>query len=416
MKKCVYKGNEYLLPDIYLNAVINKLDEENEDYSIYSLKNIDPYRNREEIELIICDERYTGRFIAHDLEFTKMDSHFSLLSSSYCTIDDHNRTFISLLKNEKLTFRVLNISVGAPILDVKKKFKLQVCGLGDVGGTMLEGLRLLAGREITEIGIYDRNEDKKDRWYREANQILRPDLTYMPPVKVLREEDLFTGDVFIFCVTAAVPGVGQENSGDVRLIQFEKNAAILESYVKLAGERGYKGDFFIVSDPVDQLCMHAHSLKILRSQQIRGFGLGVMYARAIFHARELGLDHKELKVYGPHGNGLLVLNSLSDYDVAVSDELTDLTRGENLAIRKTGFKPYVGPALSSGAISILRCLKGDWHYSSTLLDGIWFGAKNMVDGLYTRYECLPLMEEFHERLAETRAIVEKAYHDAKVAK
>ena len=216
-------------------------------------------------------------------------------------------------------------------------------------------------------------------------------------------------------MTAAVPELGEEKNVDVRMIQFEKNAAIVESYVKMAHERGYKGDFFIVSDPVDHLCMAAHSLKLLKSHQIRGFGLGVMYARAVFNALSLGLDPGDLRVFGPHGEGLMVLNSLKDYDPVISAKLTELTKKENIEVRKTGFKPYIAPAMSSGALSILACLKGEWHYSSTLLDGIWFGARNMTDGVYSRYECMPLTQDFNEGLASTRRLIEDSFDQARKA-
>ena len=138
------------------------------------------------------------------------------------------------------------------------------------------------------------------------------------------------------------------------------------------------------------------------SQQIRGFGLGVMYARAIFHAREMGLPTDELRVYGPHGRGLRVVNSITGYNESISRELTDKTVTENLKIRETGFKPYIAPALSSGALSILACLRGQWHYSSTLLDGIWFGARNRQVGLYAEYETLPLLEDTVDHLVRTK--------------
>jgi len=36
-------------------------------------------------------------------------------------------------------------------------------------------------------------------------------------------------------------------------------------------------------------------------------------------------------------------------------------------VRKTGFKPFVGPALSSGSYPIIATLSGKWHYSATFL-------------------------------------------------
>lgn len=93
----------------------------------------------------------------------------------------------------------------------------------------------------------------------------------------------------------------------------------------------------------------------LRAEQIQGFGLGVMNARAAYFAkqdprfRSFLLDGRS---YGPHGQGLVIANSLSHYDDGLSRELTELVATANLRIRELGFKPYVAPAISSGA---MRC-------------------------------------------------------------
>jgi len=80
----------------------------------------------------------------------------------------------------------------------------------------------------------------------------------------------------------------------------------------------------------------------------------------------------EGRSYGPHGNDLIIANSIYNYDDELSKELTKLTVEANLEVRKTGFKPYIAPALSSGAISIIYTLSGKWHYSSNSLEGyIW---------------------------------------------
>jgi len=40
---------------------------------------------------------------------------------------------------------------------VPSRWKVNIVGLGDVGGTLLTGLRLLGGNYIESIGIYDKN-------------------------------------------------------------------------------------------------------------------------------------------------------------------------------------------------------------------------------------------------------------------
>lgn len=393
-------GINFLVPDKYVEPIRTKLGSEQ---VIRPLEDLDQFRNAQAVDVLIDDPRYTERFMTRNLDFIQENSQISLLAEQAEGPGEPDQSFTRLLTAEESHFRIFNLNEGKPELrEDTSAYRVVICGLGDVGGTLLSGLRLLGNETIAEIMIYDRNENKRERWYREVSQILDSASQHMPPVRVITKDALFTGDVFIFCVSAGVPKVGQEAGQDVRLAQLKANSEILQEYLDLAGKADYKGSFFIVSDPVDQLCMYAFQNSTLRSQQIRGFGLGVMYARAIFHARELGLPTDELRVYGPHGRGLRVVNSLTAYNESISRELTERTVTENLRIRATGFKPYIAPALSSGAISILGCLKEEWHYSSTLLDGIWFGARNRQQGHYIEYETLPLLEDTVEHLVKTR--------------
>ena len=80
---------------------------------------------------------------------------------------------------------------------------------------------------------------------------------------------------------------------DVRMAQFKSNSEIIGEYSKLARERNFQGIFAVVSDPVDLLCKVAFlesnkdnegnmDFKGLSSDQIIGYGLGVMNGRACF--------------------------------------------------------------------------------------------------------------------------------------
>ena len=399
MNTCILDEINFLVPDKYVEKIKKRLGA---DFIIKPLNDVGPLKSAKTLDLLIDDPRYTGRFMAKNLDFIRDDAQFSLLATALDQAGTLDQSFNSLVQRNESDYRVFNLSEGMPFLREKLNYKVVICGLGDVGGTLLTGLRLLGDETILEIMIYDRNETKAQRWYREASQVLRPDGSYMPPIRIITKAELFSGDVFVFCVSAGVPPLGRESAEDVRMVQLTQNAAILKEYVDLADAADYKGSFFIVSDPVDQLCMYAFRHGHLRSQQIRGFGLGVMYARAMFNADLKHLPTAELRVYGPHGRGLQVLNSVSQYDEAMAAELTELTTTENIKIREVGFKPYIAPAMSSGALSILACLKGQWNYSSTLLDGVWFGAKNRQKGLYVEYEALPLSAGFLAKLAGTK--------------
>ena len=103
-----------------------------------------------------------------------------------------------------------------------------------------------------------------------------------------------------------------------------------------------------------------------------------MNARAAFFARQdsrFATFLTDGRAFGPHGRGLVIANPLSHYDNALSQELTELTESANLRIRELGYKPYVAPAVSSGAMQLLLTLRGEWHCGSVCLGGIWFGVK-----------------------------------------
>jgi len=72
-----------------------------------------------------------------------------------------------------------------------KKWRINVLALGDVGSTLLTGLKLLGNNKISEIGIYDRTYEKAKRWEMEMNQVLRAFDYHSPEVKIIDRSDIF---------------------------------------------------------------------------------------------------------------------------------------------------------------------------------------------------------------------------------
>ncbi len=320
--------------------------------------------------------------------------------------------------------------------------RVHILALGDVGATLLLGLKILGGcggntdrADITDrhnnadrpdtgiadntasaeaggvgligtIGIFDVNPAVVQRYEIEMNQIGMPFCggKGLPQVVAITEEQLFNCDMFVFCASKGVPALGAK--GDVRMMQFEANRNIVEAYAKRAGEEGYKGIFAIVSDPVDPLCKAALLASGLAPAQIRGYGLGVMNMRAEYFAKQdsrLEAYLTEGRAYGPHGSDLVIANSLVHYDDDLSKALTRQTVEANLKVRELGFKPYVAPAMSSGAISLLLTLQGRWHYSSIYFgrgrDGAFLGVKNRIaEGSEALFEDIPLPPKLYERI------------------
>lgn len=286
-----------------------------------------------------------------------------------------------------------------------EKVRVNLLALGDVGSTLLLGLRLMGGDVISSIGICDLREGVARRWEFELNQIQSPDAAFLPPVDIIAPEQLFDGDVFLFCASRMVPDTSV-TSGDVRMAQYGLNRELAAIYARMAREKGYRGLFCVVSDPVDPLCRAAMRESGLAPAQVRGFGLGVMHARALYYARRDGRFASYLtegRAFGPHGEDLVLANSVAHYDDALSRELTDKVAHANLEMRRLGYKPYVAPALSSGALSLLALLRGQWHYSSVYDGQVFMGCRNRLTPAGIETEALTLPPALQKRLDETRA-------------
>ena len=299
------------------------------------------------------------------------------------------------------------------------KKRVNLLAVGDVGSTLLTALKLLGGDVIGSIGICDLSDKTVARWTTEMGQISWPwDYSSMPEVEAVDMEHLFDGDVFIFAATKAIPAVGSDVK-DVRMAQLEANAGIVAHYARMARAAHYKGLFMVLSDPVDQLCQAAYNAANrdengewdglgLLPEQVQGYGLGVMTARAAYYAKQdarLASYLTEGRSFGPHGKGLLIANSVANYDDALSMELTEKTVTANLKMREIGFKPYVAPAVSSGAMQLILTLRGQWHCGSVCLGGIWFGVRNRYTPNGLEVETLDLPDGLYHRLQETEEIL-----------
>lgn len=289
-----------------------------------------------------------------------------------------------------------------------EQHRVNILALGDVGMTMLIGMRLLGGDVISEIGICDIRPETCERLVREINQIRYPDgCREMPRVRIVSEQDLFDTDVLVFCASRGVPALGQEKDPDfdVRMAQLEANRDITRHYAGLAAAAEYKGLVAVVSDPVDNLCAAFLDESGLAPSQIRGFGLGVMNARASYYAEQdprFAMYASEGRAYGPHGNDLVIANSIHNYDDELSAELTELTVNANLEVRSLGFKPYIAPAISSAAISIILTLRGEWNYGSLYLgnknSGAFLGIRSRFNGEKWDYEDPELPDKLYDRI------------------
>ena len=221
---------------------------------------------------------------------------------------------------------------GFPIGPPREKVRVHLLALGDVGSTLAIGLRLMGGDVLSSIGVCDVREGVARRWEFELNQIGFPgQYDTLPPVEEVDPARIFDCDVFLFCASRFVPDTAVK-AGDVRMAQYQANRPLAAHYGRLAREARFQGLFCVVSDPVDPLC-RAVLLESNRSEagtldfqglfphQVRGFGLGVMNARAAYYARQdprFADFLEDGRTFGPHGEDLVAANSISRYDDALS--------------------------------------------------------------------------------------------------
>lgn len=289
--------------------------------------------------------------------------------------------------------------------------RINVAGLGDVGGTLLTGLVLLDG-PVGTLGVFDFYRPLMERYRLELNQVLpTAEGRVMPRVVPVGEDAVLDCDALLFAASKGVPPVGSAVQ-DVRMVQYAANRELLRVYARRARDEGFRGMFCQISDPVDQLARYVFlesnrdetgrlDFKGLLPEQVRGFGLGVMEARARFAASERGMDFSMGTVYGPHGKDLIAANDPgAGYDGVLSRQIGEAAATANLAVRELGFKPYIAPGLSSAAISVLAMLKGAEHAAAVPLDGAYFGCHSRLTRFGPRLKRMELHPELLERIRQ----------------
>lgn len=392
--------------------VISEYEAKNTKGVIYTLTNMDPRKSRKSFSVTHPSLLFLGK---EGLELLIRPSNFCEELPSWL-LEKINRREVKCIN---ATFPNWESCLTE---DMPKKWTINIIGLGDVGGNLAAGLRLAASDQVNRIGIYDSVESRIKRWHYEAGQTLSPSQEQIfPEVVPLNYNDLFNCDMFVFCVSVGVPEVGKEPK-DVRIAQFEGNSKILKIYSRLAREKNYKGLFIVMSDPVDLLCNIAYNssnmdsegnmdFKGLAPEQIRGYGLGVMHGRAAYFAEEKGAAQykTEGRCFGPHGEGVVVADSIRNYNKEFSEYLTERTKNANLDVRSFGFKPYIAPAFSSGVLSFIETIKGQWHYSATSIGGVFMGSVNKLLPSGVELETYEFPAELYSKLENTYSYLNDWY-------
>lgn len=297
--------------------------------------------------------------------------------------------------------------------------RLGICGLGRVGGT---AAALLAATPVHRSGIgelllHDADPANEERWLIELSAVATwrrgqrmPVVRRVDPARVFHEVD-----VFLFVAACAVPPI--EATGDVRMVQLEPNRGALSGCLRQARAASFAGLFLVASDPVECLAQAAfHDSNAgaggmftgdgLAPERVAGLALAVMWGRALAEARRRGWDEVERTggAFGPHTTEVLVFDDLCRPDVERSAVLTHAARQGNYRVRETGHLPYVGPAISSLALSIPLLLAGHEVLASVMLDGTYFGGPaRLTGGVYPVAH--RLAPEVRGRLTELHAFL-----------
>lgn len=387
---------------------------------------LDDYGSKAHLKMWVRDERDLNasesiEFLWEDIDQPKavnpvLRDHIH--SGRVFRINTAHKDFEQWLEETSKKLTAEEYFVAGEYISNQKRIKkrLNILGLGDVGSTMALALCLYGKDIIKEIGIFDLDENRVSRWEQELNQIAEPLSDHLPKVKPIKLENIFDCDLFAFTASVGVPPISI-TEGDVRVVQFKGNAKLIAYYAKMAVDVGFKGIFAVVSDPVDQLCRHAFETsnrdelgnwhgKGLAPEQIRGYGLGVMNGRAAYYAqKDDQMFAPEGRVYGPHGQGLVIANNwrIGQYDEVISEKWTNLTITANLQMRAIGHKPYIAPAVASGAISLTKTLLGEKHYSCISFDGFYYGCLNQyIEGMdnFERLESDPELIQKIKKSAE----------------
>ena len=265
-----------------------------------------------------------------------------------------------------------------------------VAGVGRVGGVAATHLAATpcAVSGVRELLIYDVDGANLERWFLELSSIAAwRETAALPRVRLTSPEQLFNEcDVFLFAATTGVPALG--TSGDVRLVQFAPNRALLRGLLEQARTAAFSGLFVVVSDPVDWLAQAAFvdsnvdpsgqfTGSGLAPERIAGLGLGVMWGRALAAARREGWEAivaQRGAAFGPHSTEVLVFDDTAQPSPQRSAVLTRAAREGNYLVRALGFLPYVGPGVASVGLTVPRLLRGEEIPASVFLDGLYFGA------------------------------------------
>ena len=171
----------------------------------------------------------------------------------------------------------------------------------------------------------------------------------------------------------------------------------------------FSGQLIVVSDPPEHLstavnsaAMHRVSVEknadeTIGNHQLPALAGRLNWARALHIIRSTG-DYnlvgrflREGAVFGAHGPGALVADSVHDYDRTVSQKLSHELGRINYAVRRAGKLPYDAPGVNL-AINVLEMLSGHVVPISLNFGGTTVGVYGRFDRRLGCHEAVPFFD------------------------
>jgi hypothetical protein len=316
-------------------------------------------------------------------------------------------------------------------VDVDRPVNIGILGLGRIGFEAAKSLLLSSylmrdgglGFDIGSLNVFD-GRRSKEAYFMELRHIADPSLREINQCSRV-EEVLQHSDIVLFIASDAVPplSIVDEGQGDVRLLQFDYNHNTLKEVVEAAKKVDFSGQLIVVSDPPEHLstavnsaAMHRVSVEgnpdeTIGNHQLPALAGRLNWARALHIIRNTRDDNlvrrflMEGAVFGAHGPGALVADSVHTYDRDVSRELSHELGRINYAVRKAGKLPYDAPGVNL-AINVLEMLNGEKVPISLNFGGTTVGVYGRFDRRLGCHEAVPFFDA-DRRLVED--VVESLY-------
>lgn len=295
-------------------------------------------------------------------------------------------------------------------IETQSPLQIGILGLGRIGFEAAKTLLVSAylGQktgsdfQMKALNIYDDKEKKGQ--IMELKHIANSEGVEINQCQNI-DEVLNASDVVLFIASDAVPSLNitSEQQGDVRLMQFEYNLKILKHIVEIAKKVNFTGQLVVVSDPPEHLSTAVNSSiaqrvsvdpnsdEVIGNHQVPAMAGRLNWARALSIVRETR-DQELLRkfltdgmVFGPHGPGIVVADSVTEFDAVKSEELGKRLGSINYEVRKAGKLPFDAPGINLG-LGIGELLRGETVPVSLNINGVTTGVSGRFDRQFGCYE------------------------------